>query len=159
VPAFVSQTIFSDSIQPGWTWLPYNAKNTVLLAKGEGVDGSIATCATLSQNGAVKFNCRQCSRPGYQPFAKATSLQFDIRSNTKSNDEFASSTPRGKLPGIKLYLMNVSASVFWCPEGLGFRVQVTGNFPAAPGTSWQPSELPLAPASAADCECGVQMIC
>jgi cullin-associated NEDD8-dissociated protein 1 len=113
VPGYVSQTIFSDSIQPGWTWLPYNAKNTVLLAKGEGVDGSVATCATLSQGGAVKFNCRQCSRPGYQPFAKATSLQFDIRSNTKSDDEFASSTPRGKLPGIKLYLMNVIASVLW----------------------------------------------
>jgi hypothetical protein len=133
VPGYVSQTIFSDSIQPGWTWLPYNAKNTVLLAKGEGVDGSVATCATLSQGGAVKFNCRQCSRPGYQPFAKATSLQFDIRSNTKSDDEFASSTPRGKLPGIKLYLMNVSASVLWfffkggLPPGAGGGLPPAGH--------------------------------
>jgi hypothetical protein len=110
VPGFVNETIFDDSIQPGWTWLPYTAKNTVLLAKGEGVAGSVATCATLSDGGAVKFNCRQCSRPGYQPFAKAKTLQFDIRSNTKSSDEFASSTPPGELPGIKLFMMNVGAA-------------------------------------------------
>lgn len=109
VPGFISKTIFSDSIQPGWNWLPYNARNSVLLAENQGVDSSVATCTTLSRGGAVKFQCRQCSRAGYQPFAKAKSLRFDIRSNTQSDDEFASSTPRGELPGLKLFLMNVSA--------------------------------------------------
>jgi len=88
--------------------MPYNSKNNVLMAKGEGVGGGAATCASLSQGGAVQFLCRQCSRPGYQPFAKAEALQFSIRSNTKSTDPFASSTPAGQLPGLKVFLMNVS---------------------------------------------------
>jgi hypothetical protein len=52
--------------------------------------------------------CRQCNRTGYQPFAKARTLRFDIRSNTQSDDPFASSTPRGRLPSLKLFMMNVS---------------------------------------------------
>lgn len=108
VPGFVNQTIFSDTIQPGWNWYPYDAKNTVLLAKGQGVAGSTATCATLSKGGGLQLKCKGCSRPGYQPFAKAKSLEFDIRSNTQSDDEFASSTPRGQLPPVKLFMMNVS---------------------------------------------------
>jgi hypothetical protein len=108
VPGFVNETIFSDTIEPGWNWQPYDAKNTELIAKGQGVDGSAATCATLSKGGAIKFNCRNCSRPGYQPFAKAKSLNFDIQSNTKSSDEFASSTPKSQLPPLKIFLMSVS---------------------------------------------------
>jgi hypothetical protein len=104
----VNQTIYSDSIQPGWNWQPYNAKSSVLLADGQGVNSSNATCSTLSQGGAVSFVCRQCSRAGYQPFTKAESLRFDIRSNTQSDDEFVSSTPRGEQPPLKLFLMNVS---------------------------------------------------
>jgi hypothetical protein len=108
VPGFVNQTIFSDTIQSGWNWYPYDAKNTFLLAKGQGVAGSTATCATLSKGGGLQFKCKGCSRPGYQPFAKAKSLDFDIRSSTQSDDEFASSTPRGQLPPVKLFMMNVS---------------------------------------------------
>jgi hypothetical protein len=108
LPGYVNQTIFDDSIQPGWTWMHYNAKNTVLLAKGQGIGGSTGTCASLSQKGAVQFVCRQCSRPGYQPFAKAKALNLNIRSNTKSADPFASSTPVGELPVLKVFLMDVS---------------------------------------------------
>ncbi len=108
VPGYVNQTLYENSIEPGWEWILYDAKNAFLLAKGQGVNGTNATCATLSKGGAMQFQCKQCSRPGYQPFAKATSLQFDIRSTTKSSDEFASSTPRGKLPPLKLFMMNVS---------------------------------------------------
>lgn len=114
VPGFVNETIYSDTIQPGWSWLPYNAKNTVLLAEGQGVNGSNATCATLSEGGAVEFQCRECSKPGYQPFAKANALQFAIRSNTKSNDPYASSTPPGELPPVKIFLMNVGADRLSC---------------------------------------------
>lgn len=56
----------------------------------------------------MAFVCRQCNKPGYQPFAKAQNLKFLIRSNTKSNDPYASSTPPGKLPELKLFMMNVS---------------------------------------------------
>jgi hypothetical protein len=122
VPGFISRTIFSDSIQPGWNWLPYNARNSVLLARDQGVDSSVATCTTLSQGGAVKFQCRQCSRTGYQPFAGAEALRFDIRSNTQSNDEFASSTPRGELPGLKLFLMNVSGACYTGMKRAGYHL-------------------------------------
>ena len=131
VPGFVSKTIFDDSIQPGWSWLPYNAKNTVLLAEGQGVAGSNATCATLSEGGAVEFKCRQCSRPGYQPFAKATALRFDIRSNTRSSDAFASSTPRGQLPPLKLFLMNVSAAGLQCRRAAPHNPCACGSLPAS----------------------------
>lgn len=88
---------------------PYGSKNAVLLAKGQGVAGSNATCLSLTpKTGGLQFKCRQCSRPGYQPFAKAKSFEFDIRSNTQSSDKFASATPRGQLPPVKIFIMNVS---------------------------------------------------
>jgi hypothetical protein len=55
VPGYVNKTIFSDSIEPGWNWQPFDAKNSELIAEGQGADGSAATCATLSKGGAVKF--------------------------------------------------------------------------------------------------------
>jgi hypothetical protein len=62
---------------------------------------------------AVMLTYRQCNTTGYQPFAKARTLRFDIRSNTQSNDPFASSTPRGRLPSLKLFMMNVSQRHSW----------------------------------------------
>lgn len=107
MPGFVSKVIYDDA--PGtWSWLPYDSRNNVLLAEGEGVDGTTATCSTISEAGGVEFQCKQCAKPGYQPFADAEVLRFDIRSNTNSNNEFASSTPRGELPPLKMFLMNVS---------------------------------------------------
>ena len=88
--------------------MPYLAKNTKLMAQGEGLARSNATCATLSNGGAIPIFCRECAKPGYQPFADAQQLQFWIKSNTKSLDPFASSTPPGKVPELKLFLMNVS---------------------------------------------------
>lgn len=35
-------------------------------------------------------------------------MKFLIRSNTKSKDPYASSTPPGKLPALKVFMMNVS---------------------------------------------------
>jgi hypothetical protein len=57
----------------------------------------------------MAFFCRGCSGEGYQPFTKGQYLFFSIRSNTQSKDPFASSTPPGKMPQLKVFLMNVSA--------------------------------------------------
>ena len=108
IPGFVSEVIYSRTIKPGWTFQPYSTKDTRLLAAGQGVGGGTALCSSISQGGALAFICRECSRPGYQPFAKAQSLQMSIRSNTKSLDPFASSTPPGQLPPLKIFMMNVS---------------------------------------------------
>ena len=106
-PGYVDQTIYKDDLGSGWGWGTYGAKDTKVMAKGEGISGN-AMCGTLSKDGALPFICRGCTKPGYQPFANANILQFWVRSNTKSLDPFASSTPPGKLPGVKVFLMNVS---------------------------------------------------
>jgi hypothetical protein len=111
LPGFVNQTIYAEgSLGSGWGWLPYLDKNTELFVKGEGVFGGSAMCTTLSQGGSVPFICRNCTNEGYQPFGKAQVLQFWIRSNTKSSNQFASSTPPGRVPPLKMFLKNVSAT-------------------------------------------------
>lgn len=110
IPGYVNQTIYDNTIRPGWTFQPYSTKNTRLLDPKQGIGGSTALCSTISQGGAIAFICRSCSKPGYQPFAKAKSLQLSIRSNTQSLDPFASSTPPGELPQLKIFMMNVSNS-------------------------------------------------
>jgi hypothetical protein len=81
-------------------------------AAGEGLDGSTATCLTSSKGGAVVFTVRDGYKPGYQPFAKAERLDFWIKSNTKSSDVYASSTPKGLPPPLKVFLMSVSSRVW-----------------------------------------------
>ncbi|KAF8059424.1 erkB [Scenedesmus sp. PABB004] len=113
VPGFVNNTIYKDDLGAGWGWRPYASKNTQVRAKGEGLGGTAATCLTSSQNGAVVFTVREGFRPGYQPFASAARLDFWVKSNTKSADPFASSTPKGKVPPLKVFLMNDEKSL-WC---------------------------------------------
>lgn len=60
---------------------------------GAGIDGGAATCLQLSPGGGISFLCRECGRPGYQPFANASAISFWIRSNSNSTDPFVSSTP------------------------------------------------------------------
>lgn len=57
------------------------------------------------------FVAKRTAKPPYQLFRlnKTSRLDFWIKSNTKTNDPYASSTPPGKVPGMKVFLMNVSA--------------------------------------------------
>jgi hypothetical protein len=73
-------------------------------AAGEGRNGRTATCLTASKDGAVKFNVKR--RTGM--FMDGGRLDMWIKSNTKTNDRYASSTPRGQAPNLKIFLMNVS---------------------------------------------------
>jgi cullin-associated NEDD8-dissociated protein 1 len=132
LPGFVNQTIYDGSaptgLQSGWNWLPYSAKEMVLLASEQGRAGGTAICGSLSEGGGVPFGCRQCTREGYRPFAKARSLQFWIRSNTQSTHPFASSTPPGTLPGLKVFLMNTDQELYCAKEVvLGRDVQPRGR--------------------------------
>eukprot|EP00775_Hariotina_reticulata_P013960 gene13960-14074_t len=112
LPGYVNTTIYWRGVQAGWGWRPYFAKNTYLTAAGAGYQGNAATCATLSQNGAIAFFCRGCSKEGYQPFTKGQYLFFSVRSNTQSKDPYASSTPPGKMPQLKVFLSNDDKSQF-----------------------------------------------
>lgn len=113
VPGFISPFIYRNDLGAGWGWRPYNSKNTVIQAAGEGLDGSTATCLTSSKGGAVVFTARDAYKPGYQPFAKAERLDFWIKSNTKSSDVYASSTPKGLPPPLKVFLMSDEKNL-WC---------------------------------------------
>ncbi|WIA20876.1 hypothetical protein OEZ85_005223 [Tetradesmus obliquus] len=144
IPGFVNQTIFGDTIEPGWKWRPYSAKNAQLLVRGQGVDGSVATCASLSQGGAFVFACRQCNATGYQPFAKARTLSFDIRSNTRSDDPFASSTPGGALPPLKLFMMNDEAETYCGAEVvLGNATTNSTQYATRAEGDWYRVQIPL----------------
>jgi len=137
-PGYVDQIIYMDDLGSGWGWRTYGAKDTKIMAKGEGISGN-ATCGTLSKDGAIPFICRECTKAGYQPFANANILQFWIRSNTKSVDPFASSTPPGKLPGLKVFLMNDEKNLFCGAEViLGKTHQPTEQF-----ATWFRFDLPL----------------
>jgi len=70
----------------------------------EGRGSRAATCITASKNGAVKFSVKK--RTGM--FMDGGRLDMWIKSNTKSSDPYASSTPRGQPPNLKIFLMNVS---------------------------------------------------
>lgn len=73
-------------------------------AANEGRKGRTATCLTASKGGAVKFSVKK--RTGM--FMNNGRLDMWIKSNTKSRDPYASSTPPGQPPNLKLFLMNVS---------------------------------------------------
>jgi cullin-associated NEDD8-dissociated protein 1 len=137
VPGHISKVVYKDSIQPGWTWRPYLSKNAELIAKGQGVDGGNSVCGTLSKSGAMAFVCRSCSRPGYQPFASAQTLNFFIRSNTKSADPFASSTPPGKLPALKVFLMNDDQNTY-----CGTEIVISDEY-AKQVKNWYSVSIPL----------------
>jgi cullin-associated NEDD8-dissociated protein 1 len=112
VPGYVSPIIYKDDLGAGWGWRPYSSKNTEIQAAGEGLNGGNATCLTSSKNGAVVLVVREGYRPGYRPFAKASRLDFWVKSNTKSLDPFASSTPPGQVPPLKVFLMNDEKSLY-----------------------------------------------
>eukprot|EP00878_Enallax_costatus_P021026 GHUV01022243.1.p2 GENE.GHUV01022243.1~~GHUV01022243.1.p2 ORF type:complete len:126 (+),score=30.35 GHUV01022243.1:1107-1484(+) len=94
----------------------------------------------------MAFVCRSCNKPGYQPFGKAQNLKFLIRSNTKSNDPWASSTPPGKLPELKVFLMNDDANTF-----CGAETNLSQRYAKKLGNQWYGVSIPL---SAFRCNAG-----
>lgn len=57
LPGYINTTIFEDTINPGWTWRPYAAKNTALLVQGEGMGGSIGTSVPACPRTALCNSC------------------------------------------------------------------------------------------------------
>ena len=53
-------------------------KHALTIAQGSGVNGSNATCATLSEGG-ITFTSRGANVSHYQPFANATSISLWAR--------------------------------------------------------------------------------
>lgn len=55
---YISNKIYGDRPQSGWGWATYSEKNSSMIADGEGLGGSAATCVTLTPKGGLAFWCR-----------------------------------------------------------------------------------------------------
>ena len=88
-PGHVSKTIYSNTIQPGWSWQPYKDQDTELMRPGAGHDGGPAAFTALLKDGGVSFNCRRCAEGGYQPFNGAGTLAFWVTEHENAWHKFS----------------------------------------------------------------------
>ncbi|KAL6758139.1 hypothetical protein V8C86DRAFT_3025649 [Haematococcus lacustris] len=143
-PNFISPYIYSavTGIGPGWGWFSYDAQLARLENQGPTPipGGTKSTCVSVAPKGGLSFRCRQCQRPGFQPFAGRTQLRFWIRPDTEDSDPFNTSTPAGEVPGLKLFIMQEELKQY-CRNEL-----VLGNTTLPTGTQgeWYSFVIPLA---------------
>ncbi|PNW76515.1 hypothetical protein CHLRE_11g467656v5 [Chlamydomonas reinhardtii] len=81
-PGYINRdTLYDDMVTTGWSWFPYitPTHNFNVTAPGWGYGGSAAACAEVGPGGGMTWWCRGCNRPGYQPFASASSVSFWVR--------------------------------------------------------------------------------
>ncbi|KAF6253155.1 hypothetical protein COO60DRAFT_1643399 [Scenedesmus sp. NREL 46B-D3] len=110
-------TIYSGGPRPGWSWFPYSSSDFNLIVSGAATPaGTPSTCLSISPGGGLGFKCRDCYKSGLQPFAGASAISFWIRSNTQSSDPFASSTPPGQAPDLKLILQKQETGNYCASE-------------------------------------------
>jgi len=79
-----------------------------LLEQGAGIGGSNATCVELGpKQGGLTLASRQAQKEGYQPFGKATALEFWLK------DKNGSST----IPDLSVntYCLQQSSGILSCP--------------------------------------------
>ncbi|KAG1671486.1 hypothetical protein FOA52_003144 [Chlamydomonas sp. UWO 241] len=105
-PGYISKAIYRDVPQPGWSFYPLEAQQYTVSVPGIAPSGNGAACVSIAPGGGLSFRCRECDREGYQPFADATGVRMWIKPNSGGSDPYASSTPDGKIPGLKIYLLN-----------------------------------------------------
>lgn len=76
-------TLYTDAPSAGWRWMPYDSPAIPYyepVQRGEGLDGSAASCLRLPPGTGLMWDCRQCYLKGYQPFAAGKSnLEFWIK--------------------------------------------------------------------------------
>ncbi|GAX79409.1 hypothetical protein CEUSTIGMA_g6850.t1 [Chlamydomonas eustigma] len=131
-PGYVSKTIFKDVPQPGWAWFPYKPLSTQVSVPGVAPDGSGATCVSVEGGGGLSFRCRDCYKPGYQPFAGASSVKFWIKQNDGSFIDQI--TP--EVPQLKVFVYNQEKNQY-CK-----REQILANYLEQAG-SWFRFTLPM----------------
>lgn len=52
---FVNETVYSNGLQTGWSWEPYDQYETILNAPGGGLNGRNGTCVAVGPNGGITF--------------------------------------------------------------------------------------------------------
>ena len=107
LPGAISRTIYHDGTGVGWSWQAWKNGYQLYSAAGSGRGGSHAVCASLMVGGGMRFICRGCDKPGYQPFGYgAKALEFSVKADTSVLD-FAAS-PADSIPPLKVFLVRGS---------------------------------------------------
>ncbi|CAL5225943.1 g8740 [Coccomyxa viridis] len=85
-PGFINSTIYGDKVETGWAWFPYKQNTDNFWLPGAGIGGSNATCVELGPKaGGLTLASRQAQKAGYQPFGKASAVQFWLKDKNGSS--------------------------------------------------------------------------
>ena len=76
VPGYVSRSIYTNTIQPGWAWSVWEPQETEMMRAGLGHNGGAGLYVSVLPKGGMTFNCKRCAEGGYQPFAGAQTLSL-----------------------------------------------------------------------------------
>jgi len=85
VPGFVSRSIYTNSIQPGWGWAVWEPQETDMMRPALAHNGGTALFASVLAKGGMTFNCKRCAEAGYQPFAGAQTLSVWMKDMPNPN--------------------------------------------------------------------------
>lgn len=131
-PGYINrETLYDEMVTPGWSWFPYftPTHNFNVTAPGWGYQGSTAACAEIAPGGGMTWWCRGCYRPGYQPFAGASSVSFWTRDRNKP----------GNTPPMKVTIGQQENSIYCDSE-----VSLNSLSPSAKGTDgWLQFTIPF----------------
>lgn len=127
LPGYINETIYSDSVQTGWGFLPYSTSNKQLQVPGAGIGGSNATCLDVLPQGGLTFEARDSDLPGYQPLSavNATTINFAIKSTT-ARDIGGLNSGSPAVPPLQLSLSNI-AEQYYCQSISLASLPVTGT--------------------------------
>lgn len=110
-PGFISKDlIYNEGLRPGWTMFTWLNGYQLLSVHGAAEAPNAPpkkkespACASLLPGGGMRFACRGCQYPGYQPFLNATYVSFRVRADNAVM-RFPSTPPKS-IPPLKAYLI------------------------------------------------------
>ena len=110
-PGFISKDlVYEKGLRPGWTMFTWLNGYQLLSVHGAAEAPTAPpkkkespACASLLPGGGMRFACRGCQAPGYQPFLNSTHVSFRVKADN-SVMKFPS-TPAGSVPPLKAYLI------------------------------------------------------
>lgn len=110
-PGYISKDlVYEKGLRPGWTMFTWLNGYQLLSVHGAAEAPTAPpkkkespACASLLPGGGIRFACRGCQNPGYQPFLNATHVSFRVKADNSVMK--SPSTPAGSVPPLKAYLI------------------------------------------------------
>ncbi len=94
-------------VHTGWRWNPFYAQYVYFFAPKAGIDGSNATCLSVTQGGGINLGMPNGTDVDYQPFANARTLSLWITPN-------APPPPPGVPAQPPIIGLPIKVGVVWC---------------------------------------------